>query len=251
MANEKNPTPQDSSTTLKRVGIFPTPVPLLHVACKQGDFPRVKLLVENIECRTPGLAFIDLKDDEGLVPLNVAVRHGRENIVKLLLQKKAKIHSNIHQHPPLEDACEYGHLAILKLLLAHGATLEGKDPDDITIHELFLTACENGHRDIVIFLAEKGANTLVPQAVIAAIELNDSRIARFLLREALKKGDGIPEYWEELAEYYEDYLVPLCVKAPALLLDCAKRTGQPEKEIQKLNMILGSAAEPPTKKHAP
>jgi ankyrin repeat protein len=66
---------------------------------------------------------LDFKDTYGRTPLSWAAEKGHEAVVKLLLEKGAKLGSKDRwtDTTPLSLAAKYGHEAVVKLLLEKGA----------------------------------------------------------------------------------------------------------------------------------
>ena len=106
-----------------------------------------------------------LKNEDGLesqdvyewTPLFYAVVNGQEAMVKLLLEKGAKLNINdrgIFQYSPLLYAVNEGHEGTVKLLLEKGADLEYKEALGYTS---LLLAVDKGHEGIAKLLLEKGA----------------------------------------------------------------------------------------------
>ncbi|KAH7117332.1 hypothetical protein EDB81DRAFT_243041 [Dactylonectria macrodidyma] len=123
----------------------------LMLASYYGHRAVVKLLLEKG-------AKIEAKDSgHGRTPLLWAAVNGHEDIVKLLLEKGADVEAKDSEdgQTPLSWAAENGHEDIVKLLLEKGADVEAKDSED-GLTPLWWAA-ENGHEDIVKLLLEKGA----------------------------------------------------------------------------------------------
>ncbi|KAJ6439216.1 putative ankyrin repeat protein [Purpureocillium lavendulum] len=99
----------------------------------------------------------DIEDDGkiGQMVLRLAVEHGIEDIVRLLLEKDVDIEARDEEHgqTPLCCAAGKGYKAIVQLLLDKGADLMAMDTEGRTP---LLWAAENGHRDIVKLLLRRG-----------------------------------------------------------------------------------------------
>lgn len=104
---------------------------------------------------------LDIADNAGNTPLQIAALEGFENIVKFLLEKGANPDTkNIDYDTPLIDAIENGHLHVVRLLLENGANprmgnskgdepYELVPPDDenyATMRQLIFDAKEQGVR---------------------------------------------------------------------------------------------------------
>ena len=87
-------------------------------AAEAGDLPRVHLLLE----RDP--AAIDLPRQDGWTPLHLAAFYGRTDVAELLLSQGAGVDvasANVMTNRPLHAAVAGRHLALVELLLGHGA----------------------------------------------------------------------------------------------------------------------------------
>ncbi|KAH6977638.1 hypothetical protein EDB80DRAFT_265352 [Ilyonectria destructans] len=93
---------------------------------------------------------------EYFTDLMVASYYGHRVVVKLLLEKGAKIEAkdSSYGRTPLKWAAHNGHEATVKLLLEKGADVEAKDEHGRTP---LSWAAANGHEAIVKLLLEKGA----------------------------------------------------------------------------------------------
>lgn len=71
-------------------------------------------------------------DGEGNLPIHLAAIHNRVDILELLLKNDiGLLNAQNEQHnTALKLACEYQHSAVIRRLLAKGATLEGIDPKE-------------------------------------------------------------------------------------------------------------------------
>ena len=100
---------------------------------------------------------LDSKDTHGRTPLSYAAESGHEVMVKLLLEKGAKleIKDKKYNQTPLLWAVKKRHEAVVKLLLEKGAELEIKDKKYKQTPLSY--AAEKGHEAMVKLLLEKGA----------------------------------------------------------------------------------------------
>ena len=92
-------------------------------------------------------AKVDLQNKEGCTALLLAAKYGHLEIVKVLLAKDAKI--NVQDKEGLTAlllATQEGHLEIMKALLAKDAKVDLEDKDGWTA---FVVAAKEGHADIV------------------------------------------------------------------------------------------------------
>lgn len=115
-------------------------------ACTDDKLDRVKQMYEE---RPQDL---NLPDNAGNTPLQIAALQGHVEIVEFLLQKHADPNTrNIEKETALIDAVENGHIDVVKILLKHGADprignatgqkpLELVDPEDGEIRKLLLDA---------------------------------------------------------------------------------------------------------------
>jgi ankyrin repeat protein len=88
----------------------------LSRASNNDDLERVKT------CYYERPEDLNLPDNAGNSPLQIAALEGYVDIVKFLLEKGADVDTrNIDKETPLIDAVENGHLEVVKLLLEHGA----------------------------------------------------------------------------------------------------------------------------------
>jgi ankyrin repeat protein len=98
----------------------------------------------------------DLKDSYSRTPLSYAAEYGHEAMVALLLEKGAELDTkDTYGWTPLSYAAGSGHEAVVKLLLEKGAELEIKDTDGWTPLSY---AARNGREAVVELLLEKGAD---------------------------------------------------------------------------------------------
>ncbi|OGE49580.1 hypothetical protein PENARI_c020G07591 [Penicillium arizonense] len=121
----------------------------LHLASFFGIGEAIKtMLQQRVE--------INAEDQEGRTPLSWAAENGRELVVKLLLDRGARLETkdNVFCQTPLSLAAQNGHNLVVKLLLDKGACLETKDNFGQTPLSL---AAGNGHDLVVKLLLDKGA----------------------------------------------------------------------------------------------
>jgi ankyrin repeat protein len=124
-------------------------IPGLDIACQEGHFAIVKMLVE-------GGADIEAKSIAAQTPLRTAARNGRTNIVQYLLDKGAEVDTQGDDRAtPLEAAASKGHLDIVKLLVEKGGDVNHQDKDgDGPLGE----AAKHGFEEVVKYLLSKGAD---------------------------------------------------------------------------------------------
>jgi ankyrin repeat protein len=88
----------------------------LSRACNNDDLPKARV------CLRERPEDLNLPDNAGNTPLQIASLEGFVDIVRFLLQSGAEVDTrNIEKDTPLIDAVENGHLEVVKLLLEFGA----------------------------------------------------------------------------------------------------------------------------------
>ena len=123
----------------------------------------------------------DITDAEGNTILMLAARHGSEDLVKLLLSRKADpLKRNPYGDTALNEACLEGHLEVAKLLVSAGSPLNG--PGWTPLHY----AAFAGAADLVGYLLDRGANkdALAPNgytALMLAVRNGQEAAVRALL----------------------------------------------------------------------
>jgi ankyrin repeat protein len=158
-------------------------MPALHVASRLGFEDVVKLLLKICEVNTiDGEGYsalhhaadkghlavtmllsnakgvkVDIESNDKCTPLWLAIANGHEQIVYLLIQKRAKfkIRDKASGSTPLSWAAGNGHEAVVRLLLEKGFDANFKDFDSQTP---LSRALWNGHEAVVKLLLENGAD---------------------------------------------------------------------------------------------
>ena len=195
--------------------------PPLCAACLAGDIELAKFLIERgAEVKAfPSTNIYIIRN-----PLAAAAHSGNAELVEYLIEKGADMHCERHKQNPFEEACACSHYNVLKVLLDHGAQIvkcqghqacrradvemlkflldqgvdiEACNADGLT---LFAVAYPTGHRPLITFLLEHGADpdawmydfswaaltaetsspTLTP--LMYAVEDNDEGMMKLLLR---------------------------------------------------------------------
>ena len=130
----------------------------LFFACCYGCIDIVKLLLEHKADRY-------VFDKYCCTCLCMACKYGHENIVKLLLEDDYHMDDkNIDIFECIHAACEEGHTNILNMLLNHdknfniNASINASKYTETSYCKFLITACSNGHYDIVKILIDRGAN---------------------------------------------------------------------------------------------
>uniref|UniRef100_A0A6G3MHE0 26S proteasome non-ATPase regulatory subunit 10 (Trinotate prediction) n=1 Tax=Henneguya salminicola TaxID=69463 RepID=A0A6G3MHE0_HENSL len=156
----------------------------LHWACSSGQIEVANWLID--ECNVD----IDVQDDCGWLPLHVCASAGRTQLVEKLLERGAKTDQlNDNGCTPLHYACSKGHVRIVEILLENGAINNFEDAKvketplhraaakgflsivkllvenkaDVNAKDAYgdppiVRAAESEEDEIVLYLAEKGAN---------------------------------------------------------------------------------------------
>jgi ankyrin repeat protein len=98
---------------------------------------------------------IDMPNNAGYTPLNIAAMTGKPQIVKQLLRYKASVDkSDIGGRTPLINATINGHSDIVELLLDHGADINAKSNKNETA---LYRSVEEGWDEIMKWLLRSGA----------------------------------------------------------------------------------------------
>jgi hypothetical protein len=98
----------------------------------------------------------DMDDGESL--LHLAAASGSREVCALLVSLGMDIDLPLpgyRNHTPLGEAAGHGHVDTCRWLLDHGAAVDGL-PDNIL--SPLVSACVDGHRDVVALLLQRGAN---------------------------------------------------------------------------------------------
>ena len=98
----------------------------LYVACEKQHLNVVKILLE-------AKVKIDTKAEKDTTPVGVTVQNGNKEILKALLKAGADKNACPFDADPkwtlLHEACEQGHLQVVKFLTEEGATIDKQDED--------------------------------------------------------------------------------------------------------------------------
>ncbi|XP_015759142.1 PREDICTED: transient receptor potential cation channel subfamily A member 1 homolog isoform X2 [Acropora digitifera] len=131
----------------------------IHLACTDNKIDTVQVLFEHVENSENGYDISDMlegKNKEGETALHAAVKGGCLDIVKLCLDKGAKVRARRgNLAHPLHIAAINGHVKIAACLIEHNANIEARN----ALHETPLhKAAASNKREMVEFLLEKGAD---------------------------------------------------------------------------------------------
>ena len=122
----------------------------IHDAARRGDLQAVTKLLEQ------GVA-LDAKDKTGETPLLSASLAGHADMVAILVKSGASTGSrNDRGLTPLHGAAYAGSLETVRLLVESGAAVN--DADNIFKVTPLIVAAEEGHADVISFLADHGAD---------------------------------------------------------------------------------------------
>jgi ankyrin repeat protein len=144
----------------------------IHIAAMAGHIEAVKKhLADGTD--------VNVKDENGWTPLNSAAVKGRNQIVKLLIEKGADLNSGT----PLIAAATDGHMEVIELLIANGADVNAKANDQLGGTALHMTA-NLGHKKIVELLVAAGADVnakMLHGMTPLHFAANNKGIAKFLI----------------------------------------------------------------------
>ena len=150
---------------------------------KAPDISIIKAAQEgNIEAVKQHLAAgadVNAKDENGWTPLNSAAVKGRNQIVKLLIEKGADLNAGT----PLIYAATDGHMEVIELLIANGADVNAKANDQLGGTALHMTA-NLGHKKVVELLVAAGADVnakMLHGMTPLHFAANNKGIAKFLI----------------------------------------------------------------------
>jgi ankyrin repeat protein len=122
----------------------------IHDAARQGDVQAVAKLLDQ------GVA-LDAKDATGETPMLSAALAGRADVVTILIERGAATGSrNDRGLTPLHGAAYAGSLETVRLLVESGAAVN--DAENVFKVTPLIVAAEEGHADVISFLADHGAD---------------------------------------------------------------------------------------------
>ncbi|XP_022091401.1 transient receptor potential cation channel subfamily A member 1-like isoform X2 [Acanthaster planci] len=124
----------------------------LHWSVEMGHSEIVSVLFE-----ATGLGLLESEDRMDQTVLHYTAETANVALLNLLLVKGAKVDTRDNEEKtPLHIACQFGHLACVKILLQHSPNL--LNTDDMDGMTPLLLASHNGHPSIVRFLLDTGAD---------------------------------------------------------------------------------------------
>ena len=95
-----------------------------HLACKNGHFKIVQLLLKNND---PEINF-NAKDNSGITAFHLACRFGKLDVVKIFIEHAAALSIDLNAKSKsgvtaFHNACFCGHLDVVKIIMENAATL--------------------------------------------------------------------------------------------------------------------------------
>lgn len=129
-------------------------------AVRSGNADTVRLLLDKVSIDINHQSEYEFKDDELYIimptPLMLAARYGHTDVMKLLIEKSADV-SIIDNggENALSLATKHGHIASVRLLFELG--LANANSTDHWETPILTIAADNGHKDLVQFLLDNGA----------------------------------------------------------------------------------------------
>ncbi|GCB64945.1 protein fem-1 homolog C [Scyliorhinus torazame] len=130
----------------------------LLMAARYGHLDVVVYLLEQCgaDVELGGSVSFDGETIEGAPPLWAASAAGHLAVVRSLLEHGASVNNTtLTNSTPLRAACFDGHLDIVRYLIEHRADMEVANRHG---HTCLMISCYKGHREIAKYLLEKGAD---------------------------------------------------------------------------------------------
>jgi len=132
----------------------------LHEACLEGNDRLVSILLDE-GAATFGEDYARTmmkdRDEEGSTPLLLGVGSGREEVARMLLERKADVNSsNRDAVHPVHSAARTGDLDILRVIVESGrARLDARNA---LLQTPMILAAQNNHSDVVKYLHDSGGS---------------------------------------------------------------------------------------------
>jgi ankyrin repeat protein len=138
---------KDPSQVRTRDNVGNTP---LHVAAIAGSVPMIEWLLSKG-------ADVEAANTEAMTPLFEAIRNGKDEAARVLIEKGAKTGGALHR------AAMNNRTAVMELLITKGADIEARDPRGYT--PLTMVTRISGPFEALELLVKKGANINLPDSL--------------------------------------------------------------------------------------
>ena len=130
---------------------------LLYIACEWGSIKAANYLISLLSSE---IDISNIRNKHNETPLHVACKHGRGEIVELLLKSGSYDAINSlshHKETPLHLACLHANPLVVKLILDSNQVSNLDAPDKFGDTPL-MNACYSGNSSVVELLIDKGCN---------------------------------------------------------------------------------------------
>ncbi|KAG0015786.1 Elongator subunit elp6 [Entomortierella chlamydospora] len=120
----------------------------IHAACIANNFTRVQTILSKGSA-SQGISPANVLDSAGYSALHYASRAGNKEICTLLLNAGADVDAKTPElgTTPLMRAVQQNHLAIARLLVSYGASVEERNSDYENIFHILATAAKNDYNE--------------------------------------------------------------------------------------------------------
>ncbi|MFP2906254.1 ankyrin repeat domain-containing protein [Pyxidicoccus sp. 3LFB2] len=148
---------------------------------------------------------LDFKTINGHTPLAVAVTHNNVEVVQLLLEHGADIHSTGGYDTPLHRAAEFGADRVVRFLLEKGLDPRGRTPGGMSV--LSAARSSRHSKNVVPMLVEllKKTKSERPPPPKKLKELSEENVTRYLSGAAPEHLDA--RDWEALRDFMDSVFV--------------------------------------------